>query len=474
MKRRLVLFLILSIFSSAFVLPKTAHAIPAFARKYNVPCSLCHVAFPKLNDFGNTFRDNGYQMGTDVDLPEKHDEGFWPIAFRTTVGYQAATITNQTKLDHTLGRGRTGGVGFTGLDILSFGTLARDISYSVVYTPFLEGAGFDTGSDVADSNLESAWVRFDNLFHTSLLNLKIGKFEIDVPFSEKRSVTLNTPYVVYHYTSGSPYSVNLANDSNLGGLSNVSDFGLGDNQSGLELAGHSLDRLGTFRYSLSLLSNAELHSDPFGGGGRQFQFYGHVTQSFGGWGATSGQRIGVFGFYGKAPTQNEIPSIQGNGSSDQTFSRVGGDVSLNYASLNLLLVYMHGSENKNLFCAPDTTTGLCSVPPNAQDASWNGGFFEANYMVNLDLMLVYRYDVVRNQKQGDADPTFPGNFNDVDSHTAAVRYALWISTRTEAWIHVEYNWTKTKSINLVDFTDPTSEKRNVTANTLLAAVDFAF
>ena len=469
MKKNFMLVLILSFLCSAFFLPGTAHAIPAFARKYNVPCSLCHVAFPKLNDFGNSFRENGYQMGTDVDLPEKHDEGFWPIAFRTTVGYQASSITNQAKNDGTLGTGRTGGVGFTGLDILSFGTLAHDISYSVVYTPFLAGASFATGSDVADSNLESAWVRFDNLFHTSLLNLKIGKFEIDVPFSEKRSLTLNTPYVVYHYTSGSPYSVNLANESNLGGLSDVSDFGLGDNQSGLELAGHSNDGPGTFRYSLSLLSNAELHSDPFGGGGRQFQFYGHVTQSFGGWGATFGQRIGVFGLYGKAPTQNEISSIQGNGSSDQSFSRVGGDVSVNVASLNLMLVYMHGSENKNLFCSPDTSTGLCPVPPNAQDASWNGGFFEADYLFNPKLMLVYRYDIVRNQKQGDLN--LPENFNDVDSHTAVVRYSIWLSTRTTVWSHIEYNRTETKSINS---DSSTGELKNIVANTLLAAVDFAF
>jgi hypothetical protein len=56
-------------FEISFLLPE-AHAIPAFARKYGVPCNVCHVpGFPKLNDFGNTFRDHEYQFGPDMDLP---------------------------------------------------------------------------------------------------------------------------------------------------------------------------------------------------------------------------------------------------------------------------------------------------------------------------------------------------------------------------------------------------------------------
>jgi hypothetical protein len=35
-------------------------SIPAFARMYNVSCNLCHVAYPKLNRFGNHFADIGY------------------------------------------------------------------------------------------------------------------------------------------------------------------------------------------------------------------------------------------------------------------------------------------------------------------------------------------------------------------------------------------------------------------------------
>ena len=39
-----------------------SHSIPAFARKYKTSCQTCHVAFPKLNAFGEAFRRNGYQF----------------------------------------------------------------------------------------------------------------------------------------------------------------------------------------------------------------------------------------------------------------------------------------------------------------------------------------------------------------------------------------------------------------------------
>ena len=40
----------------------TAHAVPAFARKYQTSCQTCHIVFPKLNAFGVAFRLRGYRM----------------------------------------------------------------------------------------------------------------------------------------------------------------------------------------------------------------------------------------------------------------------------------------------------------------------------------------------------------------------------------------------------------------------------
>src|SRR5437867_3953437 len=193
---------------------RDAQAIPAFARKYDFACNVCHVpGFPKLNDFGNVFRDQGYQLGTDGDLPtfEALGKGFWPVSLRTTVGYQIADL-------RAAGQPlTTSGFGFTGLDVLSFGTLARNLSFGIVYTPGLHDAGFGTGSSVStDSNLESAFVRLMNLerflggpSNTYWANLRVGKFELDLPFSEKRAPTLNTAFVMYQYIPGTPYAATI-------------------------------------------------------------------------------------------------------------------------------------------------------------------------------------------------------------------------------------------------------------------------
>ena len=59
-------------------------AIPAFARKYGLPCSACHTAWPELNNFGQVFRDNGYQLMNDRDSPIWQNPSYFPIAFRIT------------------------------------------------------------------------------------------------------------------------------------------------------------------------------------------------------------------------------------------------------------------------------------------------------------------------------------------------------------------------------------------------------
>src|SRR5690348_15273919 len=41
---------------------EVAHAIPAFARKFNVPCQTCHSAAPYLNATGRKFMEAGYRL----------------------------------------------------------------------------------------------------------------------------------------------------------------------------------------------------------------------------------------------------------------------------------------------------------------------------------------------------------------------------------------------------------------------------
>ena len=139
----LVLAFLLIDSRSASALPVPAgkvYAIPAFARKYGMPCSACHEAWPKLNNFGQSFKDNGYQMGNDRDAPIFQQPAYWPVSFRMTPQWHResadrADITNQatgTTGTPVEGRLTTNGFDLSGMDILTAGTLAKNISFLLV------------------------------------------------------------------------------------------------------------------------------------------------------------------------------------------------------------------------------------------------------------------------------------------------------------------------------------------------------
>ena len=494
----LALFGFVSYELSALV-PK-ANAIPAFARKYNFACNVCHVpGFPKLNDFGNLFRDQGYQLGTDNDLPtfEGITMGFWPVSWRTTAGYELAG----QKIDGA--KAQTGGVWSATLDMLSFGTLHRNISFGVVFTGASATAGSGAGID-----LESAFVRLMNLerflggtTNTYLMNFKIGKFELDVPFSEKRSPTLNSQYVWYHYVAGTPWV-----QSTLAGLNatagttasyiNPNQFMLGANQPGIELTGiKKTDATGGyFRYSLAGLTTnmngacpgpgptAGVQGTPgaalpscTGSGGRGFDFYGHVTQSFGGYGIVSGQRIGAFFLYGKAPTVDNpvCPGCQGTMGNSQGFMRVGADASLTFdGQWNLFGSYVYANDSSGLFqntqLPPTNANGSLG---GFQNAAWQGGFVELNwYPTQLPLvggtgwLFGYRYDLIRNIRQGIS--SFASTYNNVDSNTFLARYFIHQSTRTDIALHAEYNFYTDTGVGV--------NGGDLKGKTMLVGMDFAF
>lgn len=424
-----------------------ADAIPAFARKYGFDCNVCHVpSFPKLNDFGNLFRDHGYQIGTKADLPtfQGITMGFWPVSLRTTVGYQLASLRAD-------GSGITSGsFGFTGLDIQAIGLLARDLAFNVMYTPGLASANFGTGSE--ESDLEQAWMRVNRLQRflglgrdNYLMNLKVGKLELDVPFSEARNPTIDTPIVMYAYQAGTPWTTVLSGLATRS-YPNPNDLNLGDKQPGVELFGITpTPGKGYFRYALTGISNSNLNINGVGGG-RGINFYGHVTQSIGGYGILSGHRVGMFGAFGTAPTMVNpaCPSCQGIAGNGQPFYRLGVDLSLTYdKQWNLFGAWMHANDSKNLF--------LSQGIPNAQNASWNGGFVELDWYPTLlpglklpGWLFIYRYDAIRNDRQG--NPSFASNFNDVDSHVWMARYNFHLSAVSGAALHAEYNTFRVKGV----------------------------
>src|ERR1700692_131856 len=81
---------------SAHTLPlHEVRAIPAFARKYGLPCSSCHEAWPKLSPFGQSFTDNGYQMGNEREAAIYQQRAYCPIALRITPNLHRESSNHQ-------------------------------------------------------------------------------------------------------------------------------------------------------------------------------------------------------------------------------------------------------------------------------------------------------------------------------------------------------------------------------------------
>src|SRR6202041_1669817 len=111
-------------------------AIPAFARKYGLPCSACHTAWPELNNFGQVFRDNGYQLGSERDSPIWQNPSYFPITFRIAPQWHRES-TDNLAIDSILGGGpgstlvagkvQQNGFDLSGMDLWSAGTLYKNV-----------------------------------------------------------------------------------------------------------------------------------------------------------------------------------------------------------------------------------------------------------------------------------------------------------------------------------------------------------
>src|SRR5947209_12126050 len=269
---------------------KTA-AIPAFARKYGLACSACHTAWPELNAFGQRFRDNGYQLMNDRDSPIWQNPSYIPVTFRMTPSWHREGATKQpfdsvpgvpTCISST-GAGcvaktfTQSGFDLSGMDLWTAGTLYKNISF--VLLPSADENGF--------FHFEAAFVRFDNLAGNRWINFKVGKFELDNLISEKRFLFLSGnggSYASYHFLP--------KGDAN--------DFGLGDNQLGAELSGHS-DNSYT-RYGVAVLSNTD--GNPDLGSSNRYDAYVTFSHAIDA-GKLGVERLGAYAYFGQRPTYFE-------------------------------------------------------------------------------------------------------------------------------------------------------------------------
>jgi len=134
---RLPLFALMSIVLTGALGP--ALAIPVFARKYGFQCQMCHVQFPKLNDFGQRYRDNGYQVPGQEGLDRDVIEAGVPIALRSQVGHSSYTVKDPAVATPEVKEFNIGG-----LDLLTGGVIPAKVNTTTVLSANVLGEGLLT------------------------------------------------------------------------------------------------------------------------------------------------------------------------------------------------------------------------------------------------------------------------------------------------------------------------------------------
>ena len=446
-----VAFVLVSLILSA---SQPAHAFPAFARKYGLRCSACHESWPMLNFFGQKFKDNGYQLMNDRDAPIWQNNGYWPVTFRFTPFWSRESVNRVATDQSPTGQQRFTQTGFNygGLDILSGGTLEKNISF--LFVP--------SSDELGSFHFESANVRFDNLLNSPWLNVKVGKFELDSFVSEKRSLTLSASgggYQLFHFIP--------VGDGNIFGQ-------LGDNQLGVEWMGHSYnDRT---RLSIAALTSTDGNPDlQYGQNSYSWFIAGSHAFSAGKLGL---QRVGGYAFLGQAPTMYYTSgggAIPGSGIGNKDFYRVGFEGLFYLGSkFDVQVFTQHGSDSAWFGQGYGDVIGTgvnnppgsgTTLPAGSRRPTWNGAFVEAHVVYSPQFTIFQRSEWVRMSQQ--STPGTPSNLGDIDNYVIGYRYNPFMTSRAGFAFHNEFSWFRQRGVAPDGVSD-------LSTNSLMAGFDFAF
>lgn len=315
-------------------------AIPAFARKYQISCQVCHTpASPRLKAFGDEFAGNGFRM-TEYEAPryfiETGDEKLslfreLPLAFRFD-GYATLNFNDAGTVDFA--------APFV-LKILSGGELSNKLSYYMYF--LLSEYGEIAG-------LEDAFLFYRDLFGTGV-NITLGQFAVSDPlFKSELRLTLEG-YRIYS-TSPGESSIRLKYDK---GVILDRGFSTGTtlvlevvNGSGIGEAGEG------FVFDKDKYKNLMLR----------------VAQDIGGF-AT----IGFFGYTGKEVLNND------GGAFTSSVKMYGPDIVLDFNDkLSIGIQYLWRTDSE-VYLGPEE--------PVLQDARTQGGFAEIIYSPKGDMSKWY-------------------------------------------------------------------------------------
>jgi hypothetical protein len=312
---------------------------------------MCHVVWPQLNDFGQKFRMNGYQIPGQEDLEKPIRGTYPPIALRTAAGYTSDSFSPEG-VESEVGQFR-----INGLDVLGGGVIGPDKGFFLAYLPRIEGG---SGVEEQAAEMEQANVIFSRL-NSTWLNARVGRFEAAYnPFSRLRSISIS-PYEIYTF-NGSP------DVSTLGTRGSNNTFSLADTADGIEVSGWGRT---SWQYAVGLVNGSrENNSDD-----SPTDVYLRGTYTIGqGFGQTSGQRLGVLAYFGKAR-----PLGVGD---RHSFNRFGLDANLNQGQFQAMLQYLRGRDS-----------GEFNIAGPGSTYKFSGGFVQLNHF-DRESAHFLRYDWV--------------------------------------------------------------------------------
>ena len=386
--------------------PRTS-AIPYFARKYQTSCSTCHIDPPELNDFGWAFKKNGFKFPKDdadfVKQPQQmlgapaykkvFPHAIWPGELPATVPIAfrySGFLTHNSKVPPQVGYVPTTDLfspdAFT---VISAGSFGPNISWWIDDDISVGGSG-------ADGGLGDGYLKINDIGHyiglpKDALNIRFGQFELDLPFTQARSINLSD-YDIYDEAA-------VAGD--LGTTDNP--FVLGAPQRGIEIGGYPND--GNFNWSVAVTDGSN-DGNPMSNGKN---VYVNVFQQFNldrdkaqrkeveAAGPTGPHdhtsiRLGGFYDYGQNAVNTDLTSpdyLPGFGAINDSYYRIGGYFRFKYQSRFELYGMGMYSHDQNM--VPNLATMTLY---NGPAMNFSGGFVQAEYWIYPWLIPLMRWDYV--------------------------------------------------------------------------------
>jgi len=424
------------------LLTGSSYSIPAFSRQYGTSCTTCHIDFPKLNDFGKAFKDAGFKFPKgDEDfikvppimLGAPAQKDMWPhVIYPGTIpGLPQIGLRYNQFFQYTSGNANN----YYGSQVLPGSTPGSALPPTIPRTDFQAGyfsifmAG-NFGSDIAfwvdddlsvsganaNGALGDGYLRFVNIgrflkLPTDAFTVKVGQFELDLPFTQARSINIS-PYDIYTQAN-----IGAANPAN--GLPSVNNqFSMQDGAQGIEFSGGH--QYGGYHYSLAVVNqntsggaaaappNVDTPSaffsdsnykDVYGRFSYRFNLEKdpasrHDVQAAGATGPRDHTYLSLGTFFFKGRSVQRFSGLTGGGAAEvltarEPFYRVGGDFSFNYRTFNLFGLYMYAHDQNVLLNSGFTGFG------NGDPVKFNGGFLEADYLALPWVMAIMRYDHVQ-------------------------------------------------------------------------------